>query len=237
MTCWQVRRCLPGYLDGALPGGSDVHAVIRDHLEHCADCRQELERYRKLSVLMSRAERVTPPADLAMRIKAAVSEARDLGNWTARLRTVATRAHLIVKNIVQPMALPATGGVLAAMLVFAIIYQVIAVGVPLGAVPNDLPTNLLQPARLESLAPFPVPGPSESDSSLAGPHALLVEATVNAEGQVVNYQILAGPDGPTVRRQLDQVLLFSRFRPQMSFGRPTPGGRVVLSFSEIRVKG
>jgi len=60
---------------------------------------------------------------------------------------------------------------------------------------------------------------------------------VNAQGEMVNYHILAGPTDLAVRRQLEQVLLFSRFRPQMSFGRPTPGGRVVLSFSEIRVKG
>jgi hypothetical protein len=33
------------------------------------------------------------------------------------------------------------------------------------------------------------------------------------------------------------VVLFSRFRPQMNFGRPTSGGRVVLSFSRIRVHG
>jgi hypothetical protein len=38
-------------------------------------------------------------------------------------------------------------------------------------------------------------------------------------------------------RQLDLVLLFSPFRPQMSFGRFTSGGRVVLSFSDISVRG
>jgi hypothetical protein len=65
----------------------------------------------------------------------------------------------------------------------------------------------------------------------------LVEATINSEGEAVIYRILAGPDNPVVRRQLDQVLLFSRFRPQMSFGRFTSGGRVVLSFSDISVKG
>ena len=27
--------------------------------------------------------------------------------------------------------------------------------------------------------------------------------------------------------QIDQVLLFSRFRPELSFGRPTGGGRVL----------
>ena len=213
----------------------EEHAPVREHLEFCVDCRQELERYRKLSLLMSRVERSAPPPDLPVRIRVGVSQARATGGWAGRLRRLRSRAHLILENILEPLALPATGGVAAALLTFAIVYQVLVVGMPLGAVPNDLPTNLLQPARLESLAPFPVPGLEESGRT--GPHALLVEATVNAQGEVVNYQILAGPDDRVVRRQLDQVLLFSRFRPQMSFGRPTPGGRVVLSFSEIRVKG
>jgi hypothetical protein len=66
---------------------------------------------------------------------------------------------------------------------------------------------------------------------------LLVEATVNAQGEAVNYRILAGPDDMVIRRQLDLVLLFSRFRPQMSFGRFTSGGRVVLSFSDLSIRG
>lgn len=233
MTCWTIRHKLPGYLDGALR--SEEHAPVREHLEFCTDCQQELERYRKLSMLMARVERAAPPADLALRIGVAVSQARCPRGWPDRLKKLTSRAHLVVENILEPLALPATGGVVAALLVFAVAYQVLAVGVPLGAVPNDLPTNLLQPARLESLAPFPVPVLEETEQT--GPHALLVEATVNAQGELVNYQILAGPDDRAVRRQLDQVLMFSRFRPQMSFGRPTPGGRVVLSFSEIRVKG
>ena len=232
MTCWKIRRQLPGYLDGALR--AEEHAPVREHLEFCADCQRELERYRKLSMLMSRVERAEPPADLTVRIRVAVSEARASGGWAGRFKRLHTRAHLTLENILGPLALPATGGVIAALLVFSVVYQVLLVGAPLGAVPNDLPTNLLQPARLEALAPFPVP---ELEEGRSGPHALLVEATVNAQGEVVNYQILAGPDDRAIRRQLDQVLLFSRFRPQMSFGRPMPGGRVVLSFSEVRVKG
>jgi Putative zinc-finger len=236
MTCWKIRRQLPGYLDGALPGTH--HALVREHVEFCSDCRDELERYRKLSALMSRAERVAPPADLAVGIRVAVAKERTSLGWAARANMWTSRAHLILRNILQPLALPATGGVVAALLVFAVMYHIIAWGVPLGAVPNDLPTNLLQPARLENLAPFPVPGPLDADEGgSSGPHALLVEAIVNAQGEMVNYHILAGPTDLAVRRQLEQVLLFSRFRPQMSFGRPTPGGRVVLSFSEIRVKG
>ena len=64
-----------------------------------------------------------------------------------------------------------------------------------------------------------------------------METTINAQGEAVSYTIIAGPDTEIVRRQLDLVLLFSRFRPQMSFGRFTAGGHVVLSFSDISIRG
>ena len=131
--------------------------------------------------------------------------------------------------------MPATGGLTVALIVFVMVCQLLGLGTPLRAVTDDSPTNLLQPARLEALAPFPVTGLEESGHS--GPHALLVATTINAQGEAVIYEILEGPDNPAIRRQLDQVLLFSRFRPQMSFGRFTSGGHVVLSFSDISVRG
>jgi hypothetical protein len=54
---------------------------------------------------------------------------------------------------------------------------------------------------------------------------------------MVDYEILSGPASPSLRHQLDEILLFSRFRPMMSFGRPTAGGHVILSFSAVRVRG
>ncbi len=53
----------------------------------------------------------------------------------------------------------------------------------------------------------------------------------------MSYNILSGPKDAAVKHQIDQVLLFSRFRPEISFGRPTGGGQVLLSFSEVRVRG
>jgi hypothetical protein len=230
MTCWTIRNRLPGYLDGALP--SREHKPISEHLDFCSDCRRELERYRKLSKLMGRVERVAPPADLAVRIRVAASEARARKVWWRRMWDGAV---LVLENILEPVAVPATGGVMATMLVFAIVLQNLFIGVPVGAVPNDVPTNLTQPARLESLSPFPM---SNSDSMAAsGATLLMIEARVNDKGEAIGYDILVGPDNPAVRKQLDHMMLFTRFRPQMSFGRPVPGGRVVLSFSEIRVRG
>jgi hypothetical protein len=232
MNCRQAERRLPGYLDGAI--SSRDHARLRDHLSSCDGCRMQLEGYRRLSAHLAQVEAVAPPTDLIWRIRVQASQARP--HW-AGVRRLWTRAVLVFEDILEPLAVPATGGILTALVVFVLLVQNIIVGMPLGGiVPNDLPLNTIQPARLESLAPFPVSGAltleGRPDSGV-----LLVEATLNSQGQVVYFKILSGPSSPDVERQLDQVLLFSRFRPQFSFGRPTDGGRVMLSFSEVRVRG
>jgi hypothetical protein len=237
VNCEKVKGLLAGYLDDAIPSGAwrDTHVSVGKHLEKCADCRDELGAYQAMSSMMSTVQRPVPPADLALKIRVAAAQRlseHDLVHYLLRART---RAELVLKNILEPLAIPATGGFTVAFVVFVIVCQLLGLGAPLRAGSNDSPTNLLQPARLESLAPFPITGLEESGH--AGPHALLVEATVNALGEAVSYRILAGPDTDTVRRQLDLVLLFSRFRPQMSFGRFTSGGRVVLSFSDISIRG
>jgi hypothetical protein len=148
-----------------------------------------------------------------------------------------SRASLISQNILKPLAVPATGGVLTAIAVFVLVVQGLLVGMPLRHVAaDDLPLNLVQPAELESLAPFPVPDISAADGG-ANSGALLIEATLNAQGEVLFYKILSGPSDVAVQHQIDQVLLFSRFRPQLGFGRPMGGGRVLLSFSEVHVRG
>jgi hypothetical protein len=237
VNCEKVKKLLPGYLDGEVMTGTwaDTHVSIGHHLETCGDCRDELRAYQVMSSMMSGVQRPAPPADLALKIRVAAAKRLSDRTWLHYALRARTRSELVLKNILEPLAIPATGGFTVAFVVFVLVCQLLGLGVPLRADSNDSPTNLLQPARLEALAPFPITGLEESGH--AGPHALLVEATINSEGEAVSYRILAGPDTDTIRRQLDLVLLFSRFRPEMSFGRYTSGGRVVLSFSDLSIRG
>jgi len=237
VNCEKVKKLLPGYLDGEVMTGTwaDTHVSIGRHLETCGDCRDELRAYQVMSSMMSGVQRPAPPEDLALKIRVAAAQRLSDRTWLHYALRARTRSELVLKNILEPLAIPATGGFTVAFVVFVLVCQLLGLGVPLRADSNDSPTNLLQPARLEALAPFPITGLEESGH--AGPHALLVEATINSEGEAVSYRILAGPDTDTIRRQLDLVLLFSRFRPEMSFGRYTSGGRVVLSFSDLSIRG
>ncbi|HXW61106.1 MAG TPA: zf-HC2 domain-containing protein [Candidatus Acidoferrales bacterium] len=231
MNCREAQHYLPGYLDGAVLARD--RARLRRHLDSCGSCRRELERYRLLAGHLAKVEAVMAPADLAMRIRVEASRKRA---WWAGAIDFWARTRLISQNILKPLAFPATGGVLTAVAVFLFVTQGMLVGLPFRADADDLPLNLVQPAELESLAPFPITDIGETDGHASG-GALLLEATLDAQGQVVYYKILSGPTSAAVQRQIDQVLLFSRFRPQSEFGRPMGGGRVLLHFSEVRVRG
>jgi hypothetical protein len=232
MNCREAERRLAGYLDGAIR--SREHVTVREHLNSCAPCREQLQRYRQLAVCLANVEPMAVPGDLALKIRVQASQT---GRTGARVGRLWFRFARWFEDILEPMAVPATGGILTALVVFVFLVQNILVGLPLtGVVPNDLPLNLVQPASLVSVAPFSLPGITGTDGT-PNSGALLLEATLNAEGEVVFYKILSGPSNKAVERQIDEVLLFSRFRPQVSFGRPTDGGHVLLNFSEVRVHG
>ena len=132
--------------------------------------------------------------------------------------------------------MPATGGVAMSLLVYALILHSLFLGVPLGAVPHDQPIPVTQPARLETLSALPLSAGGQHIPEISS-DVNLVEFTVNAQGQGVSYEVLSGtPDRDTLR-ELDHVLLFSHFHPQLSFGQPTAGGHVIVRFDEFHVRG
>ena len=237
LSCEKVKVFLPGYFDGALPadGGRFTRASIHAHIQGCGPCRLELSRYQKLQQLLAKTERVAPPNTLSVEIRMALARARENSNPVHWLRRLYDRADMMRQNILAPLALPAAGGLISAIMIFTMVLPTYASG-PLRnllGVMDEMPAMSFQPARIDTLAGFSVSGLGDSTSK----SGLVVEATVGVDGDVVDYRILAGPDNPVVRRSLDQILLMSRFHPEVSFGRRIAGGRVVMSFSSVDVKG
>jgi len=240
MKCNKVRTKLAGYLDDAIVGAAqaDERAQVREHLEGCGFCRQELQRYRKLSALLSQVPRNLPPSDLAVRIRVAAAQSIPTQDLPSRMRRMRDRVEILLDNVFRPMTVPATGGFFSAILVFVLVLQLIAPGITVQAVPNDVPLNILQPAELITLSDFPASwAPEQHEVELTLPHDLQVDVTVDQNGQMAGYQIISGPQSVDLRHQLDQMLLFSRFRPMKSFGRSISGGHVILSFSAVRIRG
>jgi hypothetical protein len=240
MSCKTVQTRLAGYLDDALENatGLEERRDIGRHLDLCESCREELQRYRRLSVLLSRVPSAVPPADLAIRIKVAAAKVQETEGWARRWQRIKDRCEILLDNVFRPLTVPATGGLFSAFIIFAFVLHMMLPGITVQADPNDIPTGLLQPAELISLSGYPDAVVAEMQHpDLELQRDLLVDVTVDANGQMTTYSIISGSDAPEVRHRLDQMLIFSRFRPMLSFGRPTAGGHVVLSFSAIHVRG
>ena len=230
MTCSSVLRKLPGYLDGAL--STREHAAVARHLPACDSCRSQLDGYARMAALLARAEPPAPPPGLSLRIRLAVDHSRRDTVWR-RVRRAASR---MLVDFLEPLAVPATGGVAASLFVYALMLHSFFLGVPLGAVPHDQPIPVIQPARLQSLSALPASAGVQHIPDLNS-DVTLVEFTVNAQGQAVSYEVLSGRPDREAQRQLDHMMMFSHFQPQLNFGRPTAGGRVLVRFDEFHVRG
>src|ERR1700691_4593337 len=107
MNCREAQQRLPGYLDGGIRTRDRV--LLREHLDTCEDCRQQLARYRLLATHLANVKPVDAPAGLAAQIRAQASQGVSPWAFVTRLWV---RALLIPQNILEPLAVPATGGVL-----------------------------------------------------------------------------------------------------------------------------
>jgi putative zinc finger protein len=217
MTCTEAQPLFSSYLDGAM-SGAEMHRVT-GHLRECADCRRGYRSLETSRNMVSALGRKQAPADLQMKIRAAIASEHSR-TWRIAAQALAVR----FENACNLFMLPATAGVLTAVVFFA---ALIGFFVPVQAAGDDVPTKLYIPPRLEMSGYF-------DDLTLDSP--VVVEAFVDTSGLVANYRIISGRDDAEVRVQLTRALLRTKFAPAQSFGEPVPG-RAVISFSPFRGRG
>ncbi len=224
MNCDRARSLFSSYLDGAVPGRQ--MQAISQHLGECADCRAEYAAWRRTQQLVSSLGLKPAPPELALRLRVAISEAA-AQRPQYRLRGLLVR----MQNIADAFMLPATAGLVTAVIFFGVLIGFMAMPMQLSAARDDVPTLLYTPPRLQAL-------PSELGlQSAANSEPVVVETLVDANGRVQDYRIISGPaDATGLEPQLNNIMIFTTFQPATTFGVPT-SGRAVLSFAKINVRG
>jgi hypothetical protein len=222
MNCNQTAPLLSLYLDGALTG-HEMQQVER-HLAACADCNSEYKLLAATQRWVARLGRPPAPADLAVRLEVALSQAA-AQSYRNRWQGWLVRTH----DSIESFMFPATAGLLSAVFFFGLIIGFFAIPVNVQASSADVPVTFYTPPQLNT-SPFPASvGTSES--------SLVVETFVDADGRVQDYRIISAPPGTEkLLPELDNMMIFTTFSPATNFGRPT-SSRVVLSFSGVNVKG
>jgi hypothetical protein len=179
---------------------------------------------------MRNAPRRMPPAQLAasLRVIASRERARNMArsNWPARRDLWSSHLRLWRDNLMRPFALPVTGGLCSAIVLFSMLTPAFT-GLVVRA-SNDKPMNFSTDAAVKMTAPMAV----DSDN-------VTVELTIDEQGRMVDYSIPAGAlSDPNLRRSIENNLIFMQFTPATKFGVPTQTKiRITFRRSFIDVKG
>jgi hypothetical protein len=220
MKCSQAKSLLSPYLDGMVTGAQML--ALSEHFENCAGCFREYQSLRQTQQLLTRVGRRKVPADLGLKLRLAISReaARSprayFDGWWIRL-----------ENSIQAFMVPATAGLISAVVIFGFLMGVLALPLQAG---SDVPLVLNTAPQLEQSAFSNALGEIKDDS-------LVIEAYVDSNGRVQDYRVLSNPQQPKeLPSQVKNVLIFTTFRPATFMGRPT-AGTAVLSFSKISVRG
>ena len=198
--------------------------ALQSHLSDCAPCSAHYQALRQTQQLVMNVERPKAPADLGLKLRLAISRE------AAQARRPYEGLRVRLENTVRAFMVPATAGLLSALLIFGIAMAYFVVPSSLRA-DNDVPLTMVNTAPELQQSAFGMTLDTINTDSL------VVEAYVDASGRVQDYQILSDPNvSKDVLPQVKRMLIFTTFRPALSMGRPTPS-RAVLSFSRISVKG
>lgn len=214
MRCTSARRSFSSYLDGAV-SGIEMHK-ISEHLSVCESCTQEYALLEKTRSLVSSLGSRQAPPDLAMKIRLNIASAQSR-NW----RQAFQGRWLGFQYAFSTFVLPATAGVLGALVFFAALIGFFA---PPPVSADDVPTMFYTPPLLE------FHGYTDEALNLDSP--IVIEASVDATGLVEDYHIISGRDDEEVRQELNRALFFTRFAPAQSFGRPV-AGKAVVTFARV----
>ena len=223
MKCTEAMELLSPYLDGAVTG-TEMQGLQR-HLDGCAACMREYRLLRQTQQLLMNVGRVQVPRDLGLKLRLAISREAAEGR---RPRYEGLRLRL--ENIVNAFMVPATAGLVCAVLIFGLVTAILAMPGEVQANTQDVPLVLnTGPVLQESVF--------GTNLSSINADSLVIEAYVDKNGRVQDYKILSDPgESQELLPQVKRMLIFTTFRPAMSMGRAIPS-RAVLSFSRISVQG
>lgn len=221
MKCEDAKPLFSSYLDGAVNGKQ--MRQISEHLRSCESCRDDYDVLSNTQVLVSKLGRKSAPADLALKLRVALSQ-----EIAESRRSPFEGLRIRIDNAFNAFMVPATAGMVSAIIVFGLLIGVLMPSQMNAS--NDVPTQLYTPPEL-AFSPFGF------EAGFINADSLVVEAVVDQNGRVQDYRILSSPENmKEVTPELKNMLIFTQFRPATSFGKPT-SGRAILSFSKINVKG
>lgn len=232
MSCRAVQNALSPFVDGVL--ASNVRQAVVAHLNTCEVCARRYYELTSLRLSLRSARPEPVPAELATSLQVMASREwarhRERATVAIRVASLLDRLHLVLKNLFEPLAIPAAGGLLSAIVLFALL----APQIMLRRVDSDFD---ISSSAIGVLGPVRTQAELRSTDPLIGSYGdLIVDLTVDEQGRMVDYALPYHPQlsgNGQVRRAIENSLLFARFTPATAFGQPITG-KVRITLVNVR---
>jgi hypothetical protein len=229
MSCENVQERISLLLDCNLPASEREHVLA--HLDACRRCGSRFEsmQYMRASLRNMARPPVPPPLSTRLRVMASHELARQNArkNLSTRLQYGVSTLRLAFDNLMRPFALPITGGVLSAFVMFSLLVPTLSFphshsyeppiealnsdvqwGDPDGQIVGSTTGN----ARLE-------PG-----SALISGNEVALILLIDERGHVEDYYLSGGE----LTDEMKSLILLSQFTPATVSGQPTWGLKQIV---------
>jgi len=223
MSCEKVQEQISLMLDRRL--AADEWGQSQAHIESCRRCEAHLETTREMRADMRAMSQPEVPAQLASRLRVTASHeyARRVAraNMAARINNWRGDLRLFIDNLMRPFAVPVTGGLFTAMLMFSILlptlnpFQHSSAYEPPLAVVTDPDGEIVGPSKALRLQP--------GDAMITGNEVSLV-LLIDERGHVEDFYLSGGE----LTDEMKSLILLSRFTPATIDGQPTWGLKQVV---------
>lgn len=205
---------------------SDEWEESKAHIRSCRRCDAHLEAMRKMRGGLKDMVQIAPPAELGARLRVMASHerARQIAraNLAARIHNFRSTLRLYFDNMMRPFAVPVTGGLFSALLMFSILvptlnpFQRNSGDEPPLAIITD-PEGEIVGASREALRLQP------GGATITGGEVSLV-LLIDERGHVQDYYLSGGE----LTDEMKSLILLSRFTPATIDGQPTWGLKQVV---------
>jgi len=217
MSCENVQPLISSLIDRRVAGMKREEALA--HLDSCRTCSSEYESMRIQRAALRGLAAPPVPAMLEgkLRVLASHERSRQLvrRSWAARVAHWRGLAALHLGDLMRPVALPMAGGLVSALLMFAVLMPCMTYA-HFSTIEPPAPVFTDPDGQLVGEGEFPklqrAIGPALNGK-------VVVLLNIDDRGRVTDYTVVQG----VVTPEVENLILFSKFTPAKLFGKPTWG--------------
>ena len=195
------------------------------HLDGCDLCRLEFVAWKEMQSALVDLGAAMPPQTFQSQLRDTLASELERGTYLSPT----TRLGAFWQSTLMPAGLRFSAGLAGALLLATGLTWIVGTAAPVQA-NDDRLAHLNPPTFLYSTMP---PAPVATGGRFV---AVLVDAKVNAEGRVYDYQVLDGPNDAMTRIRVEANLEESIFKPATVFGVPVRG-HAVMTYTSVSVRG